>query len=146
MKASTGLRNKLLDTGSLKATLALGFLKIYTGAEPATADAAATGTLIATISNNSTGTGVNLAAAAVAGVIPKLSSEVWSGLVAAGGPHIAGYFRHVAVGDTGALSTTEARLQGSIATAGADLNISSTTLTTGATQTIDYYSIALPTL
>ena len=54
LKASTGLRNKLMDTGSLKSILAGGLIKVYGGAVPADADAAATGTLLCIISNNST--------------------------------------------------------------------------------------------
>ena len=144
LKSSTGLRSKLLDTGSLKATMALGFIKIYTGAEPANADAAVTGTLLCTISVNSTGTGISFDTAAVGGVLSKAPGEVWSGVNAAGGT--ATYYRHVAVGDDGTLSTTQARIQGTVGTAGAELNLSSAVLANGATQTIDYYSVTLPTL
>lgn len=144
LQASTGLRNKLLDTNSLKSLMALGFVKIYSGAVPADADAAVSGTLLCTISNNSTGTGINMAAAAAAGVLEKLASETWSGVNAASGT--ATYYRHVAVGDTGALSTTEPRLQGLVGTVGVEMNLSSTTLTSGATQTLDFYSVQLPTL
>lgn len=144
LQASTGLRNKLLDTGSLKSLMALGSIEIYSGAIPANADAAVTGTLLCTITLNSTATGLSMAAAAVAGVLEKLSSETWSGVNAASGT--ATYYRHVAVGDTGALSTTEARLQGLVGTVGVEMNLSSTTLTSGATQTLDFYSVQLPTL
>lgn len=145
-KASTGLRNKLLDTGSLKASLALGFIKIYSGSEPATADAAIAGgnTLLCTISVASGGTGLTFATSAAGGVLAKNASEVWSGVNAATGT--ATFYRHVAVADDTLSSTTQARLQGSIATAGAEMNFSSTSLTSGATQTIDYYVVALPTL
>ena len=47
-----GLRNYMLDTGSMKTALALGFINIYSGTVPATADAALTGTLLTTISVN----------------------------------------------------------------------------------------------
>jgi hypothetical protein len=143
-KLSTGLRNKILDTGSLKSRLALGFLKIYSGAEPATADAAVTGTLLTTISVGGTGTGLSLDAAAVGGVIAK-SSEVWSGPIVATG--VAGYFRFVAAGDTGASSLTEERAQGSVGLAGADLNLSSTSLAINAAlsaQTINYFVVTIP--
>lgn len=140
MKLSTGLRNKLLDTGSLKSILAGGSIKIYSGAEPATADAAVTGTLLCTITNG--GSGINLAVSAASGIIQKLASETWSGTNAATGT--AGYYRHVAAGDDGTLSTTQARIQGDISTVAADLNLSSTSLVSGAPQAIDYYSIALP--
>lgn len=144
IKVSTGLRNAMLDTGSLKATMALGFIRIYSGAVPADADAAVTGTILCIVSNNSTGTGVNMAVAAAAGVLEKLGSEVWSGVNSA--TATATYYRHVAVGDDGTSSVSQARIQGTIGTAGADMNLSSTALTDLATQTIDYYSVALPTL
>lgn len=144
MHISTGLRNYMLLTGAMKTALAAGFIKIYSGAVPADADAALTGTLLCTISNNSTGTGINLDTVAVTGIILKLGSEVWSGVNAA--TATATYYRHVAVGDTGVLSTTQARIQGDIATSGQEMNLSSVALTNGATQTIDYYSVALPTL
>jgi hypothetical protein len=144
LKVSTGLRNKLLDTGSLATLMAGGLIKIYSGSPPASADDAASGSLLCTISLNSTGTGVNMASTASSGVLAKSTSETWSGVVALSGA--ATYYRHVAASDTGASSTTQARLQGEIATAGAELNLSSTTLTSGATQTVDYYSVALPTL
>lgn len=144
LKVSTGLRNKLLDTGSLATLMAGGLIKIYSGSPPASADDAASGSLLCTISLNSTGTGVNMASTASSGVLAKSTAETWSGVVALSGA--ATYYRHVAASDTGASSTTQARLQGEIATAGAELNLSSTTLTSGATQTVDYYSVALPTL
>lgn len=142
MKISTGLRNGLLVTGSLKSQLDSGVIKIYSGAEPASADDAVTGTLLCTISVNSTGTGITFETTATAGVLAKKSSEVWSGVNAATGT--AGYFRHVQPGDTGVSSTTQKRIQGTVAVAGADLNLSAVGLTSGATQTIDYYNIALP--
>ena len=100
VKISTGARNKVLDNGSWKALFAAGFLKIYTGAEPASPDDAVTGTLLCTISISSGGTGVNFDTAAAAGVLSKAPAEVWSGVNAATGT--AAYFRHVAAGDTGA--------------------------------------------
>lgn len=144
IKTSTGLRNKMLDTNPLRTILNLGFINIYSGTPPATADAAATGTLLCTISVSSGGTGLTMAAAAVDGAIPKNSGEVWSGVNAAGG--VASYYRHVGAADTGALSTTEPRVQGQIANVGSDMNLTSTTLSSGATQTIDFYQLYLPTL
>ena len=143
MKLSTGLRNKLLDTNSLKTVFNLGFIKLYSGSAPTDADQAPTGTLLCTISNNSTGTGLTFGTAA-SGVISKNPAETWSGVNAASGT--AAYFRHVAVGDTAALSTTEARIQGVIALAGGEINLASLVLTAAATQPIDSYNIALPTL
>lgn len=145
LKASTGLRNKLLDTGSLRSILDLGSLKMYSGTVPASADdALGSATLLTTITNDSTATGLTMDAAAVAGVLAKASAEVWSGVNVASGT--ATFYRHVAVGDTGVSSTTQARVQGTIALAGADMNLTSTTLANGATQTVDFYTLNLPTL
>jgi hypothetical protein len=80
--------------------------------------------------------------APAAGVISK-NADIWSGLgIAPGGT--AGYFRLVTSQDTGALSTTEVRLQGNISTSGAELNLSNLTIVTGATQTIDGCDLTLP--
>lgn len=145
IKASTGLRNSVMVTGSLRAALANGFIKIYDGTEPATADAALGGaTLLCTISVAAGGTGITLDSTAVDGVASKPTGTVWSGVNAATGT--ARFYRHVAPGDDGSLSTTQARVQGRISTAGADINLTSTALTSGATQTLDYYTLALPTL
>lgn len=145
LKTSTGLRNKLLDSAPLRTALDLGFLKIYSGTVPATADdALGSAVLLCTISNNGTATGLTFDAAASSGVLAKASGEVWKGTNAASGT--ASFYRFVAPGDTGALSTTEARMQGAIAVSGAELNLSSTTLTAAAEQTIDYFVTAIPTL
>jgi hypothetical protein len=143
-KFSTGLRNAMLKDSSLAAALALGFIKIYSGAVPATADAALGGAvLLSTISVNSTGTGLSLGTPAD-GVISKAAAEIWSGVNAATGT--ASFFRYVAPADTGVASTVEKRVQGTVALAGGDLNISSLGLTAAATQTLNSFSIALPTL
>lgn len=144
-KVSTGARNKMLDTGSLKTLLNLGSIKIYAGPVPADADAALdpANTLLCTVTNASGATGLTLGVAAE-GVLTKAEGEVWSGVNAASGT--ATFYRHVAAGDDGTLSTTQVRLQGAIGLAGAEMNLSSTALVAAATQTIDYYVVGLPTL
>lgn len=139
MKLSTGLRNAILSTGSLKAALDGGELRIYSGSAPASPDDAVTGTLLVTIKN--AGAGINFDTAAAGGILSKAPAETWSGVNAATGT--AGYFRHVLSADAGTSSTTAARIQGTIAVAGADLNISSTALTSGATQAVAGYSITV---
>ncbi len=130
-RLSTGLVNKLLDTGSLKSIFAASFIDIYSGPQPAAADAAATGTLLCTIYSDGTSAGLNLASAAVAGVIAKATGETWSGTVLANGT--AGYFRLRAAADAGtSVSTTAARIDGAIATSGAELNLGSVVFNAGA--------------
>ena len=70
-------------------------------------------------------------------------SGVWSG--AAGASGTAGWFRFEgSVDDDDSSSTTLIRLDGNIGTTGADLNVSSTTITSGATTTIDTFNVTLP--
>lgn len=146
LKASTALRNKLLDTSPFRTIFNLGFIKIYDGPVPASADAALTGDnhLLVTISISGGGTGLTFAAAAANGAITKTLAETWSGSAIATGT--ASFYRLVTPTDTGALSTTEARLQGSVDTSGADLNMTTTSLVTSTSYPVDSFSVAIPTL
>jgi len=97
-------------------------------------------------------TGLNFAAAGVvAGTIDKPSSTlaVWSGLglTAAGTGTSAGYFRLMRSDDTGAVDSTPflyERVQGTVGTSGSDLVLSSATIVSGATTTIDGFKFTLP--
>ena len=83
--------------------------------------------------------------AASAGVMAKRTSQNWTGVAGASGT--AGWFRFYGPqADTGATDSSEAknRLDGSIATSGAQLNISSTTIASGATQTVTSFSPTIP--
>lgn len=149
IKVSTGLRNSMLTAAgeSLATSLNDGQLNIYAGTVPADADAAiGSATLLVVISDNSqaigAGTGLDFDAA-VAAVLSKAAAQVWSGVNAATG--VAVFYRLIQQADTGVLSTTEKRVQGSISTVGADLNLSNTTLTISGTQSIDAFSITMPT-
>lgn len=145
LQASTGLRNKLLDTNSLRSIFNLGFLEIYGGSVPTSPDGSISGsTLLVRISNNNTATGLTFAASAASGAITKNLSETWSKAAAATGT--ATFWRFVAAGDTGVLSTTEARIQGTIGLAGADLNTTSLSYTSATVYTIDAFAISLPSL
>lgn len=145
VRLSTGLRNKMLDGGSgggIKGALDLGFINVYSGAQPATADTAASGTLLGTVSVNASGTGLTFDAAA-SGVIAKAAAEVWRFNGAADGT--AGWFRfYPAAGTPSGASTTEARIDGAIGTSGSDLNLSNITITTSAPNTIDVFQFTLP--
>lgn len=143
LKLSTGLRNKLLDTNPLRTIFNLGFLEVYSGTVPADADASIGGaTLLCRYSNNNTATGLTLAATASNGAITKNLSETWS--KAAAGSGAATFWRFVAAGDTGVLSTTEARVQGTVGLAGADLNLSSLSYTATTVYTLDEFAIGIP--
>jgi hypothetical protein len=144
LKASTGLRNNMLTVGSLKSALDGGFIKIYAGtAIPSDADAAiGSAPLLCTISVNGDGvTGLSLSSTPSGGSIAK-AAEVWQGTNVAGGT--ASFWRFIKTGDTEAASTTDVRLQGNAATSGSELVMTSIVLSFGATQTIDFFTVALP--
>ena len=146
VRLSTGMRNSMLDGGTskgVKGALAAGFMAILTGSQPATADAAATGTLLGTVSVNGAGTGTTYDAA-VAGVLSKAAAEVWrfTGLAAG----IAGWFRCYPAGDTITnISTTATRIDGAIGSSGADLNLTNLTIAVSQVNTVDTFTITLPT-
>lgn len=141
---STGLRNHLMATGSFKGGLDGSLIKIYSGTPPANPDDAIPGgaTLLCTVSAGGGGTGVTFEASANTGLLLKAAGEQWQGDNITNGT--ATWFRLVKTSDDGSLSTTALRLQGSVALAGADLNLTNTSLVSGATQTVDYFSVLMP--
>ena len=143
LKLSTAVRNRLLDTDALRTMFNLGFVKVYSGTPPASADDAFAGTLLNTYSNNATATGITFETAAANGAISKKTSETWSGTSVAAGT--ASYYRLVAAGDTGVLSTTQPRIQGSVGLAGAELNLPTVTIVITTLYAIDNFAIGIPT-
>jgi hypothetical protein len=119
-----------------------GFLKIYTGSQPTLADDAPTGSLLVTIYSDGAAAGLEFDDA-VAGVLSKKSTETWSGT--AGATNTAGWFRLQTQGDGGGSSATDERIDGACGTSGAQLNMSSTTITSGAVQSISTFQLTLPT-
>lgn len=104
---------------------------IYSTPRPATADDAATGTLLSTITIDGAGTGLTFNDSNN-GVVSKPGGVVWKGLNSATGT--AAWFRLYEEGDTpGSSSTTMARLDGSISLVGAggDMIAADTALTSG---------------
>lgn len=89
--------------------------------------------------------GLRLDYNAAAGVITKDTTQTWSGTAVATGT--AGWFRYKsAVVDAGALDSSAVfmRMDGNIATSGANLNMSSTSITSGALQTLSTFSFTVP--
>ncbi|MBF0487798.1 MAG: hypothetical protein HQK98_06525 [Nitrospirae bacterium] len=117
-------------------------IKIYGGApQPASPDLAPAGTLLGTIYSDGVSAGLSFDDA-VAGVLSKAAAEMWSGTAVATG--VATWFRMLAIGDDGSATTTEERVDGSCATSGAQLNMSSTSLTSGAPITVSTCNITMP--
>lgn len=143
VRFSTGCANKMLGTSPLRTLLTNCFIDIYTGTQPASPDTGATGTKLVRLYANGTSTGLNFDAP-VANVLTKAAAETtWSGTVLADGT--AGYFRICENTDAGtATSTTAVRIDGSIATSGADMNLGNVLLSLGSTFSITTGTITLP--
>ena len=145
VKTSTGLAAHLAVTGSLKDAFDGGLIRVYDGTPPASADDAVAGNLLWTISVDGDGTGLTFDASPVGRALVKPSAAVWGGATTAGTPT---YYRLVAAGDTGASSTTQARVQGTVgAVAGVDLFMTNPTLTTNSNllaKILIGYSLTLP--
>jgi hypothetical protein len=144
LRLSTGLRQALLGSQDFKSEFTDCFINIYTGVQPAGADDAAQGTLLATIySNNPTDTLGLEFDAPVLGIIAKAVAETWAGAGLASGT--AGWFRIFEAGsDPAILSTSDSRMDGNIATSGANMNMTNTSVVAAAVQTISSFSVTLP--
>ena len=143
LRLSTGLRTALAGTQGLKGILEGGFLDIYSGGQPSTADLAETGVKLARLSKASgtSGTDGLLFGTAGAGIIPK-SAEVWSGTILTAG--VAGYFRLYGTAGTSGSSSSEKRIDGNVGVSGSDMVLANTSLVAGATLTIDTFSLEVP--
>jgi len=148
VRFSTGLRNSLLDTSSLKTIFTDGIIEIRTGAQPAAADDLVTGTLLGTVTLDAgaftpgaatNGLEFGTASAGVIGINP---GETWKFNAIATG--VAGWFRFKGNAlDNDAASTTLPRIDGSVGKGTGDMSLSVTSLTTGAPTTIDTFNLTL---
>ena len=139
MIMSTGLQTYITLTGSLRAALASCLVKVYSGAVPASADAAlGSAVLLDTYSAGSGGSGGTPGtwdATMVSGALVKTTTETWkdasSGPVATGA---ASFMRIVLAADDGTASTSQIRVQLTTGTVAADALLSNTTYTANASQ------------
>ncbi len=145
---STALRNGMLNATGFTTALSTGAIYIYSGPQPLNADAAVQGTLLGVVSKDAgaytQGTSTNglVLAVPASGVVAK-NTDVWQMVAVATG--IAGWFRFKGTqADADGSSTTNYRLDGSVGTAGADLNLSSVNIASGAPTTIDVWQFTLP--
>lgn len=167
MKISVALANAMLQGSSLKEQLDGGFIYLFAGAVPADADAAldmvSTHTLLAKIAADTVPAdagvvGLNFDTAAVNAAIAKAPAETWAAKINFTGKDAAQagvsslqatFFRHCAAADNGqAIGTTSTpRIQGTIATAGADMVLGNVMLfDNGANTTgLGSYEVRLPT-
>lgn len=142
----TGPRLEVVAKG-FKDVFRNNIIRIYSGAAPATADAEESGVLLLKLTVSSgavvagSATNANNFGTAAAGVLPK-DANVCSGVGLADG--VAGYYRMYDNGEITGVSMVAKRVQGVCAVSGGEFTLSSTTIVTGATTTLDSHSITLP--
>ena len=155
VRLSTGLRNKMANAFGVASGQATngafddGVIYIYSGAQPLTADAAVSGTLLGIVTKDSGAFAFGAATnglvfdAPADGVISKAAADTWSFVGLAVGT--AGWFRLMGnATDSLALSTTLPRLDGSVGVSGTDLRLSNIAITIGAPNTIDTFTFTIP--
>lgn len=145
-KTSTGLRNYILASGSVKDALDGMVFRFYSGTVPDTADAAL-GSAVQLSEIMADGTdGVTFDEASVNnGSISKLASETWiTGLGGNDDSGTATFWRLVVPADDGSASTTALRLQGGIAMTGSEINLTDTDLVASAPQSLNFFNVVLP--
>lgn len=149
VKLSTGLRNGACGTLGIAGALNGGVLRIYSGPQPVTADAPATGTLlgVATLDAAAWNEGAPdnglVFDAPSGGGVAKPSAAVWKFIGLAAGQ--AGWVRFVGnAPDDGSASATLPRLDMAAAAGGGDFKMSTIAITAGLPVTVDVYSVVLP--
>jgi hypothetical protein len=136
------------NEGSLRELLLNGIIHIYSGSQPADADSAETGTKLLEITvasgafvAGSPTNGLEIAAP-ISGKIGIKAAETWSGVGLADGT--AGWFRFYDNKEHEGALGSAVRLDGNCGVSGAQLNMSSTSVTSGATTTVDSFDITEP--
>jgi hypothetical protein len=149
---STGLITKLfgeqgVESGAngLKGLMKNGVIRVYTGAQPTSADAATTGTLLGSVTKDgaaftegSAGNGLQLLAPS--GRTVSKSADVWKYTGVAAGT--MGWFRFQANAvDDDTSSTTLVRIDGSVGITSGDMRFTSVTSAIASSATIDTFVI-----
>lgn len=145
VRVSTGFRDLILGTEAFRDIFERGVIFIYTGSQPATADAAVSGTKLGQVTESggafnfgSPDNGL-LFAAPDGGSIAKDSGQLWQFEGLADGTAGWGRLMGNALDNEGQ-SESLPRVDFSIGRSGADLILSNTSIVTGATHTIDQFT------
>ena len=114
----------LLDADASAATI-----QIRSGAQPATVDTAASGTLLATLTCSATAFGAATGGVATAAAITSDTNAAATGT--------AGYFRALDGAGT-------AVIDGDVGTAGSSMNLNTTSITIGGTVAVTSWTVTMP--
>jgi len=151
---STGLISKLLgkngtDAGAdgLRGLMNAGVIRVYSGAQPLSADSAVTGTLLGSVTKDGAafteGSPTNgLTLAAPSGRTVGKSTDVWKFTGAAAGTMGWARFQANATDDD-SLSTALVRIDMSVGITSGDMRVTSVTSAIGSSATIDTLTITV---
>ena len=135
--------------GSLNDILKFGYLKIFTGSQPASADAVETGSLLVKITDTSGGhtvalgtNGLQFNDDAIDNKLSKLSTQTWSGVP--GATNTAGWFRFYDRNGVEGASTTEIRFDGACGLSLSQLNLATLSIQESVEFLINGFDITLP--
>lgn len=150
VELSENVTNAVMVTGSLKSLLNGGFIYLYSGPIPATADEAVDGScvMLGKISESDDGvTGLTFEATADNGILKKKESETWETTFGASGTITFGRFCVGADDGSGVAGPTDYRVQGP---AGTDMSfffvLTSTAAVATESLTLDDLELQQPTL
>lgn len=144
LKISTALANHIAASGSIKDALDGFVVRVYSGTEPATANAALSGnTLLCELSVDKSGVGGTFDGTPVNGILSKDSTETWIGNIIVG--EAPSFFRMVDPTDDGTDNASFLRVQGTVGTVGADFLVRSLDFEIGDEQRVDACNIGIPT-
>lgn len=147
-KMSTGLVNAIAGETGFKGAMQSGVAYIYGGAQPATADAAPTGPLLAILTKDglpfTAGSPTNgLTYADPVNASVSKSADTWKFTPVAEGT--AGWIRFMGnAADNGGVSTTLPRFDGSVASAGGEVKLSTQNIVMGQPGFIQELLITFP--
>lgn len=152
LQVSTGFKSRILGPHSFESIFNGGAIAIYTGAQPANADGAATGTLLGYFTDSgltwNAGSTLNgLTWHRTDAFAYKPMAQTWACTPVAAG--LGGWFRILPVaGDVPALSLTLPRIDGAIGASGSDiqLRLLNPTFAVGVVKYIEQLSYTIPPL
>jgi len=147
-RLSTGLRNAMMKDKGFKEAMDSGIIEVFTGPQPASADAAETGTKLlritkdhaAFVGGNATN-GLVFATDPTSGALSK-NSDSWEGLGLVEG--VAGWYRFYANAYGTGLSTTAVRFDGVCSGSGSQFRMSTTNIKVGVPVSIDTAVYTMP--
>lgn len=147
LRVSTGFKSLILGTSSFESIFDKGTIEVFTGAQPASADDAATGTFLGRVTLGGVAWSVGspmfgLSFQLSGPYVTKPLLDQWEMAVETAG--IAGWWRLVSINETSGVSYALPRVDGSCAVSGGEWTMANTTLTPGTTIPLETFFYTIP--